>query len=814
MSALIPPDADAARIDPWVLEYHDYSGSDELLRESLCTLGNGRFATRGAAPESPGVDGRHYPGTYAAGIFNRLTDEVSGRQIENESMVNLPNWLPFTFRADDGPWFSIDDVEIQFFRQALEMDRGILIREVRFADARGRVTSLTQRRLVHMGRPSLAALETSIRPENWEGRLTVRSSLDGGVQNRNVERYRSLTDRHLEVLDKWTASGNLPCLRVRTTQSRVEIVMGARHRAWIDDQAVTPGRRLLGEDDVIGEELLFEVVAGSELRVEKIVSMATSRDAAISEPGMAVVDELSTAPDFRDLEGEHINDWMNLWSRFRVESGAPVDVRQAINFHLFHLLQIASPNVVDIDAGIPARGLHGEAYRGHIFWDELFVVPVLQVHAPRVAKSFLSYRYRRLPAARLAARRAGYEGAMFPWQSGSDGREETQDVHLNPRSGRWNPDLSQRQRHVNIAIAYNVIQYLRFTGDVDFLAEQGAEMLVDIARFWASIASYDRMEDKYDIVGVMGPDEFHDDDPNWDGPGLRNNAYTNIMTSWLLSAVPVTFESLPQMQRQELFERLGLDHVELARWDEISRKLKVPTHGGNIISQFEGYAELEELDWDGYRRRYESIERLDRILEAEGDSVNRYKASKQADVLMLFYLLSFEEVMEVLGRLDVAFDEEMLAANIDYYLSRTSHGSTLSRLVHSWVLARSDRRRSMELFREVLESDLNDIQGGTTQEGIHLGAMAGTVDLLERGYSGMAAGADGVLRFKPSLDPEIRHLDFGIYYDGRWVQVSIAGDDLTLTSEQTSLPPVRVACRGVESELASGETREFVRDAG
>ncbi len=798
------------RIDPWVLEYDSYDPAEEPLREALCTVGNGRFATRGAAPECPADDGDHYPGTYMAGIYNRLSDEISGRTIENESLVNLPNWLPVTFRPQDGEWFSIDQVDILFFRQALEFDRGILVREVRFRDRAGRETSLSQRRLVHMSRPSLAALETTIRPENWSGLLTFRSTVDANVRNRNVRRYRDLSDQHLDVLGV-AGADDVCSLRVRTNQSRIEIVAGARHRLWLDGAEVIADCGPVEGEGLVGVELAVEMGIGSELRVEKVASIRTSKDQAISEPGESVVEDLSRAPDFSDLEEEHVSAWLGLWSRFRVDIDADLEVCQATNFHIFHLLQVASPNVLEVDAGIPARGLHGEAYRGHIFWDELFVFPVLHARSPEVARSLLRYRHRRLPAARRAAAAAGFEGAMFPWQSGSDGREETQVMHLNPRSGRWHADLSHRQRHLNIAIGYNVIQYLRFTWDIDFLAEHGAELLIELCRFWASIADYDRIADRYDIVGVMGPDEFHDSDPNWEGPGLRNNAYTNVMTSWLLAAVPETLEPLPHRQRDHLFEGLGLDHRELARWEEISRKLKVPFHDGDIISQFEGYADLEELDWESYQRRYESIERLDRILEAEGDSVNRFKASKQADVLMLFYLLSFEELTDTFGRLGVRFDEEILAKNIDYYLSRTSHGSTLSRLVHSWVLARSDRRKSMDLFREVLRSDLDDIQGGTTQEGIHLGAMAGTLDLLQRGYSGMEARADGALTFKPSLDPALGRLDFSIYYNRRWIEVSMEDDCVRLTSEVTTRPPVRVACRGEEAVLASGETKEFRR---
>jgi trehalose/maltose hydrolase-like predicted phosphorylase len=548
---------------------------------------------------------------------------------------------------------------------------------------------------------------------------------------------------------------------------------------------------------------------GATVRVEKIVCVVTGRDDAISEPALQTTEELQHAPDFLELEREHVGCWTAMWRRFEMHIEAEPRVRQITNLHTFHLVQVASPNIIDIDAGIPARGLHGEAYRGHVFWDELFVFPMLNMRAPEIARSLLRYRYRRLPAARRAALAAGYRGAMFPWQSGSDGREETPEVHLNPRSGRWFADRSHRQRHINIAIAYNVLQYLRFTHDVEFLTEFGAELLLEIARFWASVAAYDGTGDAYHITGVMGPDEFHDEDPNWEGPGLRNNAYTNVMVSWLLAALPDALQPMAEHQRESLFERMGIDQAELARWDEISRKLVVPFHDGGIISQFEGYERLEELDWHRYRHRYGNIERLDRILEAEGDSVSRYKASKQADVLMLFYLLTYEELIEVFARLGVAFDEDMLARNITYYLERTSHGSTLSRLVHSWVLARSDRRRSIELFREALESDISDIQGGTTAEGIHLGAMAGTVDMLLRGYSGMAAAADGVLRFKPSLDPELGRLDYRIYYRRRWLSVSVAGEDISLTSEVTLQPPVEVECRGQRVMLASGMTTGF-----
>jgi alpha,alpha-trehalase len=326
---------------------------------------------------------------------------------------------------------------------------------------------------------------------------------------------------------------------------------------------------------------------------------------------------------------------------------------------------------------------------------------------------------------------------MYPWQSASSGREETQTLHLNPKSGRWLPDNSHLQRHINVAIAFNVWHHFEATGDLQFLRVLGAPMILEIARFWSSLATR-RRDDRFTLRGVMGPDEYHDALPGASRAGLDNNAYTNVMVAWTLDRALELLEILPENDRESLEDELGLTRRELARWDRISRSLVVPFHRDGIISQFEGYEDLEEFDWVGYAERYGDIQRLDRILEAEGDSTNRYKVSKQADVLMLFYLLSPEELSRIFDRLGYEFDPRTdIRRNIDYYLQRTSHGSTLSRIVHSWVLARFDAARSWELFSLGLESDIADVQGGTTAEGIHLGAMVGTLDVVQRCYGGV-----------------------------------------------------------------------------
>ena len=233
----------------------------------------------------------------------------------------------------------------------------------------------------------------------------------------------------------------------------------------------------------------------------------------------------------------------------------------------------------------------------------------------------------------------------------------------------------------------------------------------------------------------------------------------------------------------------------------------VPFHDG-VVSQFEGYEALKELDWDGYRARYDDLQRLDRILEAENDSVNNYKASKQADALMLFYLLSADELYELFNRLGYQFTPDQIPKTIDYYQSRTSHGSTLSAVVHAWVLARGDRHRAMQYFEQAMSSDIVDIQRGTTAEGIHLAAMAGSIDLLQRCFTGLEIRRDRIV-LGPLWPKSLGELTFTLRYRGHRLRLSVIGRSATLSAEPGDAPPVVVECRGETQTLCAGGSVEF-----
>jgi alpha,alpha-trehalase len=791
----------------WTLAYEDYDPKQEGLREALCTLGNGYFATRGAAPES-GSDGIHYPGTYVAGCYNRLKTDIAGKTVENECMVNVPNWLPVSFCIEGGNWFDVEKMNILEYCQEFDLRQGILSRLIRFVDAQGRQTRLFQRRFASMSNPHLAGLETTLVAENWSGSLRIRSALDGRVTNSGVKRYQNLNNRHLHPVETQAIDNETIYLQVETNQSRIRISEAARTRLYLEGERIDMEPQVIQDPGYIAQEFPVGLEEGKTITIEKIVALYTSRDHAISETGVQARKEVERATGFYSLLKHHMLSWDYLWQRCHVDIKDSERVVLVLNLHIFHLLQTVSPHTIEHDAGVPARGLHGEAYRGHIFWDELFIFPFLNLSVPDITRALLLYRYRRLPEARWAARQAGYEGAMYPWQSGSDGREETQTLHLNPKSGRWLPDNSHRQRHINITVAYNVWHYYQVTGDVSFLAFYGAEMLIEIARFWASIAEYNRSLDRYEICQVMGPDEFHDAYPDADEPGIDNNAYTNIMVVWLMCRALESIELVPVDRRETLLDKLDLRREELERWEEISRKMLVVFHDDGIISQFEDYDRLEEFDWEGYRKKYGNIQRLDRILEAESDTPNRYKLSKQADVLMLFYLLSADELREIFHRLNYPFEHETIPRNIAYYLERTSHGSTLSRVVHAWVLARSKRELSWHLFKEALESDVSDIQGGTTPEGIHLGAMAGTVDLIQRCYTGIETRQD-ILQLNPYLPAELKEMRFDILYRRQWINLVVTHKRLTLSTRPGIAAPINIGFRDKVIKLKAGDTVEF-----
>lgn len=788
--------------DTWSLVFDGYDPKDEGRREALCALGNGYFVTRAAVPEAI-ANHIHYPGTYRAGLYNRLVSPINGEEVEDESIVNLPNWLPLTFRIGDGDWFSIDQVEILTYRQILHLRSGFLQRQVQFRDRQGRQTILHEQRFVSMAQPHLAGLRLELTAENWSGNLEIRTAIDGRVVNNNIKRYEPYNKQHLEPVEASVLKPKGIQLVMRTNQSRIEVAWAARTRVWVNGNSVESEWIADQEPDFISEQTQLSVDCGATIAIEKIAALYTSRDPAIACCIEAAQQSVQKALGFAELLNNHKQSWERLWMRCDIEF-EPVDYLQTTRLHLFHILQTVSPYTADLDAGVPSRGWHGEDYRGHIFWDEAFVLPFLIYRFPSIARSMLLYRYRRLNAARELAHQHGYRGAMFPWRSASSGGEETPRFQLNLLSGHWMPDHTRLQRHINAIIAHTIWQYYSTTDDIAFLYDHGAEMLIEIARFWASLVAYNAECDRYEIRGVMGPDEYHTAYPDANTLGIDNNTYTNVMAVWTLCRTLEVLNLLPDSHRAELWQALNLNQDEIDHWNAISQKMRVVFYENGSLSQYEGFDRLLPLDWQQFDN-----ERINWILEAKGDDINRYQLAKQADVAMLFFLLSATEIESLLHRLGYAFDRDQMQRTIEYHFQRTVHESSLSHLVYAGAIAQLDCEKSWQLFIQVLFTDLSGDSSDEVPNGIHLGAMAGTLYILQHHYLGLQIHK-GNIYLNPSFPTQLNHFRVSLQHQYNDLLIEKIDHHLHLTAANTNLSSIAIVYQGEMMNLEPGDAIVFV----
>ncbi len=769
--------------DQWSLTYYNYDPEKEGTREALCTVGNGYMGTRGALEESK-TNGINYPGTYLAGLYNRLTSEVSGRKVENEDFVNCPNWLPLTFKIDNGEWFDLNNVEIRLFERRLDFRDGSLYRKVIVKDNSGHETVIHSLRFVSMESPHLAGIKYTITPLNYNQNITIRSELDGQVINSGVERYKQLNAKHWQTVDQG-GYGQSCFLIVQTNQSKIKLAAAAKHFLKNGRHPSESEFTITTEPGAVRTTIRVEGKKNTPITMEKIVAVYSSKENA--NPLQSAENELNKVDGFDNLHGESKKAWSKIWKKIDIRIDGQRLIQKLVRLNLYHLMVTASPHNAKLDAGIPARGLHGEAYRGHIFWDELFILPLYFMHFPETAKSVLMYRYRRLDSARSYAAEHGYKGAMFPWQSGSDGREETQALHLNPLSGKWDDDYSRLQRHVSLAIAYNIYNYYRFTNDLEFLFDYGAEMFFEICRFWASKTAYNPKTRRFDIAGVMGPDEYHEAYPGAKSGGIKNNSYTNIMVIWTFNRAFDILALLPNAVKQKLFKKIDLDAKELNEWRNISNHLQVLLSRNTILEQFEEYFNLKEINLQEYAEKYGNISRMDRIFKAEGKNPDAYKIIKQADTLMIFYNLTSNEVYELLRQTGLSPAEGLLAKNFRYYMKYTSHGSTLSKMVHSNIAMQAgDERLSHDYFMEALKSDYHDVQGGTTKEGIHTGVMAGSVLLILNNYAGLLF-KENTIYLDPHLPAGWRSISFNVRFGDQKYNITITSKKVKIINNTSGL---------------------------
>lgn len=715
----------------WHIEQTRFDPQSQRHWETVFTIGNGVFCTRGVFEEG-------YHGEERATFMHGLFDDVP---LHFTELVNLPDALELEiFLA--GERFSLEQGTLLEFQRHLDLRAGLLERQVRWRSPQGRTTLLHFQRFISLADPHLLLIRFSIHPLDYQGPIEIRAGLNGETDN--------LQFKHWEWQDQAT-SPQEAWLTCTTRKTRLTVAMGAR--LYVESHAAIEREGW----DVRNHPVLVARTQSSPekpVRGEKIVYLYSSRET--TDPTQAVQARLAQTPPplWDQAWAAHAAAWQQEWEACDVIIEGDEEAQRAVRFSVFQLL-IAAPRQ-DERVSIGAKTLSGYGYRGHVFWDtEIFMLPLFTYTRPEIARNLLSYRWHTLEGARRKARRNGYKGAQYPWESAATGDEVTPTwvPHFNDPTQLiriWTGDI---EIHISADVAYAIHQYWQVTGDDALMRERGAEIILDTARFWASRAEWNPSLERYEYTDVIGPDEYHDH--------VDNNAYTNYLARWHLQTALKILEWLKTHHPDvhgDLVRRLELTPEELSHWQKVIEHLYCPLDAQRgLIEQFEGYFQRKDVLMADLEPRNVSVQVLFGI-----EGVNQTQAIKQPDVLMLLYLLPDQ------------FNDDVVKANYDYYTPRTDHtfGSSLGPSIQAIMACRVGRPlEAYEHFMRAARADLENVRGNA-EDGIHGASAGGVWQAVVFGFAGLRVSEHG-WTLKPALPPHWKRVAFKFMWRGQPITVEV-----------------------------------------
>lgn len=686
--------------DLWTITEDSFNPHKQLHKETIFTIGNGYFCTRGAFEEG-------YPGdrraTFAHGVFDAVPISIT-------ELANAPDWLPFIVILD-GERFRLDKGTVNRFARTLDLRTGVLSRTVEWASPSGKTAILTFERFTSLADEHIALIRCQVTPE-FEGTIEFRASLNGNTDNEGIAHWHWLNQGR---------EGETIFQHNRTRTSGINFVSAMRLEAVVGNPISSDYWDVENNPTL---KMKMAAIPGKTLIVDKYVAIFTSRDTE-DYLGKAV-EHVNAIVDWATAYEANATAWEHEWDRTDVVIEGDDEAQIAIHFNLFQML-IAAPRH-DNQVNIGAKTLSGFGYRGHSFWDtESFMLPLFIYTAPHIAKNLLNYRYERLPGAHEKAKANGFEGAQFPWESADTGEEVTPTwiPHYADRNKLvriWTGDI---EIHISADVALAAQKYWQVTGDDSFLIEQGAELILDTAKFWASRAEWNAEQKRYEYNDVIGPDENHEH--------VDNNAYTNRMAQWNIQFALEIIDWLKLHapdKAAELANRLDLNQDRLSHWREVIEKIYLNVDPSGLIEQFEGFYQQTYVDLAALEPRTRSVQEIFGIQEASNIQV-----LKQPDVLMMQYMLRDH------------YTDEQVRVNYEYYTPRTDHtyGSSLGPSIQAIMACEVGKPDdAYEHFIRAVRADLRDVRGNAG-DGIHAASAAGTWQAVVFGFAG--------LRVAPVMDP-------------------------------------------------------------
>ncbi len=472
-----------------------------------------------------------------------------------------------------------------------------------------------------------------------------------------------------------------------------------------------------------------------------------------------------------------------MWYYSNIKISGDDLIDKALRFNIFHLMSTANKN--DDKVSLGAKLLHGEEYGGHVYWDtEIFMLPFFIFTSPDMARNILKYRYNLLDVARENAIESGYKGAKYPWESADDGKEQCPDWTIEPDGSCYRCYVAVYEHHVTADVAYGVYSYYKYTNDMDFILKYGAEILLETARFWVSRCNYNKELNRYEILQVTGPDEWHEP--------VDNNCYTNYLAKWNIEKGFEIIELLKYKyvsNYEALRSKINITDDELEQWRTVCDNIYIPFNKQDkLMEQFDGYFKLDDFVIEEYDKNDMPIIPK----EARAVGIRNTCINKQADVVMLMYLLGNE------------FDMEIQKLNYDYYEKRTSHRSSLSPSIFSIMGLRvGDHSMAYKYLRRSSLVDLHNNQNNT-REGIHAASAGGTWQSIIFGFAGMSIDNEGIINFNPWFPEHWQRLEFRINYRGDVLNIELTNNNINITIENNYNTNVIVKFKG-EIVKVSGE---------
>ena len=742
----------------WIVEESRFDHRFLGKCEAIFALGNGYMGQRAAMEEKYIGETRNL---FVAGTFNKFSED---------EVTELPNaadvlWLDFWV---NGCHFNLKEGKIIKYRRYLHLKKAELIREVEWVSPKGELFSLKFRRFVSLADKHVIAMQAEITPLSGPAKLLIKSGINGRMTNSGASHFAEGGARFYD--------GRYMQITQRTTQSNINFVFNSAHNFHINNKPYdATGHVMLDRRQIYFEYSGITVEKGQSIVIEKLSNVFTDRDKdnhAADLHGLKQVSlehmRATAKQSYSELFARHKEAWREkVWDAvpISVQSQNPYD-QLAIRFAQYHLTIMTPAH--DNRMGVAAKGISGEGYKGHSFWDtEIFILPYFIYAMPDVARSLLEYRHNTLSGARKKAKENGYDGAMFPWESAwMDDGEVTPlwgaaDIITGEPIKIWTGIIEQ---HITSDIAYAVWQYFKITGDADFMEKCGYEIILDTAKFWVSRLEYNEAKQEYHINNVIGPDEYKEH--------VNNDAFTNYMAHWNILKAMEYCRELKNNHRatfDRLNEKLGLEDVkELWRQRADKIYLPQPRPQDNVIPQDDTYLTKPIIDLSKYKKQ-ENVGSIYR--DYNQDQIVSMQVSKQANIVILFYLLP-----------DL-FEEAVKRANWDYYEPKTLHDSSLSLSTHSIIACEmGDMAMAYELFVRAANIDLGPNMK-TSDMGIHAASLGGIWQCVVNGFGGVRMVA-GELHITPRLPDAWDLLSFPIYWKGERMEVKITKDGTWLNGEK------------------------------